>query len=424
MGTTLALALRRRMDGCVETGTGNFWCHVLEGACASFGMELVAPGVVFPVLAAALGVSPALMGALGALGGLSFLVPLFVAHRVEAARRKKRLVLLLGIGQRLPFLVIPLLLFLMAESAPRACLLSIALVNLAAAMVVSALVPPWVALLSETIRPARMARLLGYRNSISSVLGLLAGVVSAALLSALAFPLGYVLLYLFAFGAMAASWLIFSLVDELPARAEQPGSPAARSYFQGLFSALRDDAICRRYLVHQGISRMGMAVAPFYALVAVSHFGVHPALAVGAFLTAENSAKIAGSFAFPFFSERAGHRWILGIGTGLHAAAALAAACAPSGEWFVAVFFLSGLGTAAKTVSGLPLTMAVAPGGRTVGYVTLSMAVLAPVGMLAALAAGFALSWAGHEIVFGLAALVTLAALLPLGPSSTVTVSE
>ena len=135
MGTAFVLALRRRMDGWVGAGTGNFWCHVLEGACASFGMELVASGVVFPVLAAALGASPALVGALGALGGLAFLAPLFVAHRVESVRRKKRLVLVLGIGQRLPFLVIPVLLFFVAESAPRACLLSIALVNLTAAMV-------------------------------------------------------------------------------------------------------------------------------------------------------------------------------------------------------------------------------------------------------------------------------------------------
>ena len=321
---------------------------------ASFGGELVGLTVVFPVLAAALGATPAGLGLLMSLTPLATLAPILLAPRVEAARRKKKLVLLLGLGQRLPRLLAALALLLMARSAPFSCLVLIALFNLSTAFILGLLVPPWIDLLAETIPRPRMGRVMGYRFALSSALGFLSAGVSAGLLASFAFPTDYALLYLVSFGVMGVSWLIFALVDEIPEDAVPARREPARRYFGDLFRLLRRDVNLRRYLLLQGLVRLGGAVGPFYALAATTRYGLGEAFVVGTFIAARSAASVAGNLAFPALSDRIGLKGVLGLGVGLSAAAALLAALAPTGTWYVGVSFVLGLAGAAYTVAGAP----------------------------------------------------------------------
>jgi len=54
------------------------------------------------------------------------------------------------------------------------------------------------------------------------------------------------------------------------------------------------------------------------------------------------------------------------------------------------------------------------PRGRRVGYIALAGVAVAPLSIVAPLAAGVALKWFGHRIVFAAAAVVAVSALLPL----------
>jgi len=413
MSRAVALAIRRRIEQRLPAKTVNFWCHVIEGAFASFGGELVGLTVVFSVLAAALGATPAALGLLVALPRLAVIAPLLAAPRVEAVQRKKRLVLLLGVGQRVPHLLVAGALLLFAQTAPLICLFIIALLNLATAVVVSLLVPPWMDLLAETIPSERMGRVFGYRNALSSTLGLLSAGVSAAIIASFAFPGNYAILYVVGFGSLAVSWLIFALVDEIPEGTAAQRQPAGQ-YFRNLIRALREDVDYRRFLVYKGLSRLGLAAMPFYVLAAVTYHGVSQAFAAGTFIAALSAAKITGNLAFPRVSDRLGHKRVIGLGAAFSAGAAALAALAPSGAWYVGVFFLAGLGGAATTVSGAPFMMSVYPRGRRIGYMTLSMAALAPVAIAAAPAAGLLMQAFGHAVLFVLAGVVILAALVPL----------
>jgi MFS family permease len=413
--TQLALALRGRAEKYLPAGTANFWCHVIEGVFASFGGEICAAGVLLPLLAGRVGASPATLGLLTSLGGLAFIAPLLIAPRLEAARRKKRLVLLLGVGQRLPLLIIAGLLLLLGLSSPLACLICIAAVNLMTGLVVSVLVPPWMDLLARTVPENRQGRLFGFRGGISSTMGLFAGGASAAILAMVAFPTNYATLYIAGFVSMAISWLIFSMVDEVPAEGAPLARPRTREYFRGLLAAMRSDFAYRKLLLYQSLSRLGGAVGPFYAYVALTRHGMSPAFVAGTFITASCAARIIGNFSLPFLSERIGNRRVLVLAVLAHVAAALVAALAPSGQWFAVVAFMGGLGMAAQTVSGMPFMMSVVPRGKMVGYKTIGMAAMAPVGIIAAPLAGILMQVAGGRALFAVAACVILCALLPLG---------
>jgi MFS family permease len=410
----LTLVIRGRAEKYLPAGTVNFWCHVIEGVFASFGGEICAAGVLLPLLAGRVGASPSTLGLLTSLGGLAFIAPLLVAPRLAATQRKKRLVLLLGVGQRLPLLIISGLLLLLGLRWPLACLISIALVNLMTGIVVSVLVPPWMDLLARTIPENRQGRLFGFRGGISSTMGLFAGGASAAILATVAFPANYAGLYIVGFISMAISWFIFSLVDEVPLKKQAPKPPPAREYFRKLLTALRNDAAYRKLLIYQSLYRLGGAVGPFYAFVALTSYGMSPAFVAGTFIIASCAGRIIGNFSLPFLSERIGNRRILALGVLANVCAALVAAMASSGQWFAGVAFLSGLGIAAQTVSGMPFMMSVVPRGKMIGYKTIGMLAMAPVGIVAAPLAGILMQVAGGQILFLVSACVILCALLPL----------
>ena len=76
----IARAIRDRIERRLPPKAANFWCHVTEGAFASFGGAMVG-GQLFAVLVAALGGSAATLGALTSIGSFTFLAPLLLAPR-------------------------------------------------------------------------------------------------------------------------------------------------------------------------------------------------------------------------------------------------------------------------------------------------------------------------------------------------------
>ena len=410
----LTAAIRDRLDARFTKPCANFWCHVTEGAFATFGDEVLGAGVVFTVLATHLGVQAAELGFLGAIGAFSFLAPLLFAPYVEACRRKKRLVVWLGIGQRLPKLIIPFLLMFLAVREPLLCLLLIALVNLAGGLTTSVLVAPWMDLVGETIPPDRHGHYFGYRHGISAALSLLAGPAAAGVLAAFAFPRNYMALYFASFALMAVSWFIFMLVDELPDDA--PANPRAPhcEYFGELARALWRDRNFRWMLLRNILGRTGLAVTVFYVFVAQRFLGMKPAVVVLVWVSTTAAAKVIGNLCFPRLVGRIGHRRMLNIAAALQASAAVTASLAPTWHWFALVGLLIGSSAAASSVSAGPFMLRVAPRGRRIGWQTMSMAIMAPLGMVIGPLAGYGLMHAGWSVIFLIGAVFILASQIPL----------
>ena len=99
----MSLTIRRTLERFLAPDRANFVCHLVEGVFASFGMG-VASGVILQLVVLKLGYSAAAFGFLASLGMVGMLFQVLVAPNVEAARRKKRLVLLLDSIYSLGFL--------------------------------------------------------------------------------------------------------------------------------------------------------------------------------------------------------------------------------------------------------------------------------------------------------------------------------
>lgn len=404
-------SLAYRINSLFPEKTRNFWLHISEGVFASFAGELT---MIFPLVAASLGASELFFGTLTSIGSLSFIVTLLSAPSIEGFRKKKRLVLLFGIVQRMPLVLIPLFLYLYAQSAPKLCLIAIAVINLVTGTVLRLLVPAWLDLIAETIPQKRVPRLFGWRNGTSAALGLLAGPFAALILDRFEKPNGFIVIYLIGFVSMAVSWYLFSLVDEVPDAVQSSRKKKIASYFRDLLKAVKLDRNFRVFLLYRGIVIFGFCAQPFYAFVAYKYFGVSAAFVAGTFMMSRSSARIAGNFLFPFLAERIGNKAMLMLGTWFHTASALCIVYAENGYWFIPAMFLSGLGLACRNVSGSAFMMSICPSGRRIGYMTLAQVALAPVGIVIGPIAGFTMQRFGYEPLFAFAAAFLLSALLPL----------
>jgi len=408
----MSVTIRRTLERFLAPDRANFLCHLVEGVFASFGMG-VAGGVILQLLVVRLGYSAATLGFIASLGMVGTLLQVLVAPNVEAARRKKRLVLLLGIGQRLPLLMIGLGVFIFGRRAPGVCIAILAAAQVIGGLSVRVLVAPWLDLLAETVPGNWLGRLFGLRNSISSALCMAAAGVNAVILVSLAFPANFALIYAIAFVSMAISWLIFALVDELPESAAPRQRQAHGHYYRDLVLVLRHDAHYRWFLGFQALHRLGGGVAAFYAMFAARHYGIGAAFVAGAFIVASRSAAIVGSLGLGAVAGRIGYRRMMEIGVVLESCAALLAVFASSGYAFVAVVFLTALGGAAGGVSAMPFTMRLFPRGRRVGYSALSAVALLPVGIVASVGLGVLLD-SLYSVGFLFGAVLCLTAILPL----------
>jgi len=410
--------LRQMAERHVTPETANFWSHVLDGAFYGLGEALVSGAEVFPLLAVTrLGASNTTLGLINALLASAVVVTAFAAPRMEAARRKRKLLLGLGLFARAPHLLIALSLVLFGARAPGLCLAIIAGLLFLKSGAMQLQAPPWTDLIAETIPPHRTGMLFGLRAFGSSALGLLSGLAGAAILASMAFPISYVVLYVSAFGLTMLSWLAFTQVDEIPEHIGAPERVPARHYFADLLRALKEDRSYRNLLIYRALGNIARSVGPFYAVAAAVYHGMDEATVVGALIISRRLAGLVGPLAGPLLAHRIGHKRVMQLGTVLGGAGTLMAAYAPAGAgtFYVAAIFVSALAMALTGPSATAFTLRIYPRGRRVGYGALSSLALTPLALVAAPAAGLAMDHLGHTALFTAAAAAAIASLLPLG---------
>ena len=405
--------LRAYLNGIFKPAAVNFWCYVCEGVFGNFGMEIVAVSVVFPLLAAELGASETQFGWLVSISSIAFITPLFFMRRFEQVRRKKRLALLIGIGGRLPILLNAFILLIMAPRWPLACLLAITFMGLLRHVGGIAAMPLQLALISETIEDQRRGKLFGIRFAFAAIVGLGSGAAAKLIIQNYSFPLNYALLYFFAASAALFSWLSFSMVDESPPQPHQEHIDRS-TYMKSLLKGFWKNYNARLFVIFQVFSSLGAPLLPFYTFAATQYHGIDKAFAAAALIIADNTARIFGNFFFSFISNTIGYRWILILKPTFYCLAALLAALAPSGYWFIAVMFIAGMGASARNVAEKPFTMQIASKEKIVGYMTIFNVTAAPMHILAAPFVGTLMGTLGHRPVFFACACLLALGAVPL----------
>jgi MFS family permease len=387
----------------------NFTVNLLEAAAFLPGAAFMSSAAVMPLFVSKLSPSPLAIGLLAMIAQSAWFLPqLFTANAIERLARKKPVVANLGFFlERFPVWLMPLA----AMLAVRSPMLSLVLVLGAYAwhgLGAGAVGPAWQDMIARCFPVDRRGRFFGTAMFAGTAAGAVASLGSAWLLRTYDFPTNFV--YSFAMAALlvTVSWAFIALTRE-PVQPGRAIRQSTREHLSSLPDLLRGDPDFRRFLITRSLMALGSMGYGFLTVAAVQRWQITDG-AAGLFTGAYLVGETCGNLAFGFLADRTGHKRSLELGTLAAVLGYGLALFAPAPGWFFAVFVLLGVVHASVVVPGILVVMEFAAPDRRPTYVGITNTGVGLVSIVAPLL-GAALAIAGYGWLFGVAALINLAAL-------------
>jgi MFS family permease len=388
----------------------NFTVNLLEAVAFLPGAAFMSSAAVLPLFVSKLNPSPLAIGLLAMIAQSAWFLPqLFTANAIERLARKKPVVVNLGFFlERLPIWLMPFA-ALLALQAP---MLSLALVLAGYAwhgLGAGAVGPAWQDLIARCFPVERRARFFGTAMFAGTAAGAVASLGSAWLLRSYPFPLNFALSFAMAALLVTVSWVFIALTRE-PVQPGRAVRQSTRQHLSGLPDLLRADPNFRRFLITRSLMALGSMGYGFLTVAAVQRWDIADG-AAGLFTGAYLAGETCGNLAFGVLGDRRGHKRSLEMGTLAAVLGYSVAVWAPAPGWYFAVFVLLGIVHAAVVVPGILVVMEFAAPDRRPTYVGIANTGVGLVSIVAPLL-GAALASLGYGWLFGVAALINLAALL------------
>jgi MFS family permease len=382
----------------------NFAANLWDIAFITFGLNLVSQTTIMPLLVSELTTSKVAIGLIPAIYSLGFLLPqLLTANFTEGLRVNKPFVMLLGgLGERLPYLFIGLAVLWLALPAPALTLALFFLLLAVTAASNGIATPAWFSMIAKVIPVHRRGLWSGLARSLGALLGIAGGAFSGRLVTNWPFPQNYGYSFLVAFVFVAISWLGLAANREPVSPTVKPRTSLG-SYFRRLPEVLRRDGNYVRFLVSHSIASLGAMVGGFLMVYgkeniagALEQVGTLTAILVG--------TQAVMNLLWGLLADRRGHKAVLCGAAFAMALTAGAAWLATSTLWLWATFVLLGVAMSADSVSRMNIILEFcAPEDRPT-YIGLTNTLLAPARTLAPILGGWLATWAGYRGMF-LAAL-------------------
>jgi MFS family permease len=378
----------------------NFGVNILDISFYSLAMNLVSQTTIMPVMVSLLTTSKIVIGLIPAVYSLGFLLPqLLMASYTEGLRRKKPFLMLFGgTGERLPFLMIALVLFWLAKPAPTVALALFFVFLALSAATNGLLTPAWYDLIAKVIPVKWRGIWSGVGNSLGAVMGIAGAALAGWLLVSFPFPNNYAFCFLLAGLAMGVSWLGLALNREPESQVVKTHTGLS-NYFKQLPVILRKDPNYIRYLLGRSVVHIGGMSAGFITVYGLEHFHLS-GIEVGGWTMVLVGSQAIMNLIWGALADRRGHKFVLCVAAFSMAATTLLTFATQSPGWLWAVFILLGVSTAADSVSNMNIIMEFCAEEDRPTYIGLTNTLLAPTKALAPILGGLLATWAGYSSMF------------------------
>ena len=378
------------------------------------GLAFASQATILPAFAAWLGAPNVVIGAIPAVMTLGWFLPsLFAAGHTEALARKLPFIRRWTGWERVPYLVLALFAFLVADRAPGLTLAVLLAMLLVSTGVGGLLMPAWMDLIGRAVPTATRGRFFALWSLAAGVVSFGASFVVAAVLARVPAPASYGICFLGASAFLGLSWLALLFVRE-PDGGTAAEPVGLRTYLARVPGLLRRDRNLSWFLASRAFALAGTMAAGFYTVYALRAWDA-PAAKAGVFTALLVAGHALGTLTLGWVGDRAGHRLVLLVGMAATAAANVVALLAPTLTAFEAVFVLTGLQTAAINVSALNVLLEFAPTpAERPTYIGLGTTSMAPVAFAAPLVAGLLADAFGFRVVFVVALVTGMAGLVML----------
>jgi MFS family permease len=387
----------------------NVWALGADYGLFMVGLAFMSASTVLPAFAASLGASTVLIGAIPAVMTVGwFLPPLFTAAHAERLPRKLPFIMRWTGWERVPFLVLAVIAFFLADKAPALSMWLVLAMLLVMTAVGGLLMPAWTDLVARALPTRIRGRFFGLASLAGTAGGLAGSALTAWVLGTLPSSTAYGVCFLGATLFVVLSWIALGTVREPPATS----APAGADFWTHLGSVpalLRQDTNFTWYLVARVLTFGAVTGSGFFTVYALRVLRA-PDAEVGIFTALLLAGQMAGQLLLGWVGDRAGHRIVLVIAAGMAMAMNLIALTAGSLSVFSAVFALNGVFNAAIQVSAVTVLLEFAPTPRqNPTYVGIERTFLAPFGFALPLIGGLLIDAVGYGFVFWISAASSVA---------------
>jgi MFS family permease len=326
------------------------------------------------------------------------------------------MVLLFGVLERLPVLLLPLAALLSASLSLPLVLALIYLSRFGQSAVGGIMMIPWTDLLARAVPSERRGSFMGVASTAGYLLGAGAAALSTPLLDGLPFPISFAVCFGIGSLLMAASFVPLVYLVEPPGPPPRDSTSVGR-HLADLPIALRADPAFSRYLSGLALAALGTMGASFLVVYGVSSLGASDELA-GWYTVAVLIAQVVGNLLLGWLADRHDFR-ATGLASALTAVGLAALALVVTDAlWLLGSFVLLGVNQAALMMARFAAPMDFAPPDRRPTYMALMNATQGLAMAVGPLVAGQIVAGLGYQWLFGACVVVSILGALAMLPRS------
>lgn len=389
----------------------NFPLMFIDALGWPLGWTLMSPETILPAFILRLTDSPLALSMIRVVYAVGMWLPiLYAPNLIRRVQWRGKYVVVVGMFERAPMLVIGLVAPVLATSNPSAMLGVFYACWLIRSIAEGVNLSAYASLLDEGIPETYRGRLWGVSSGVSAVLALPLGLWTSQHLRTHGFPDGFSHLFTAGFVILAVTLVPLWWVREVRGGRRVP--EGGRVGLGSLRLLWTDEPFRRFTVVVVAIAFIDMAV-PFYAIHALRTFGL-PESSMGLLAGAQAAAASVASIVFGVISDRIGFRAPLRIALVLGFLAPLMALLAPAAWAMYPTFALLGAALTTIVMCRYNMMLEICPPGRVPEYSGVFYTVLQPAFAVAPLLGSLVVQYVGLKAVFLPSMLAALVAIVLL----------
>lgn len=367
----------------------NFSVNLIDISFITLALSLISRETIMPLLVSSLSDSKIVIGLIPAIYSVAYYLPqLFAANHAERMKRKLPFVMLVGgLMERVPYMLIGFSILLFAQNSPAITLILFFLFIGTAASGAGIATPAWFTMIGKVLPLNRRGIFFGVSEGLGALVGIVGAVLVGLVLDQIAYPLNFASLFLIAAIFMAISWVGLSLNREPESPIIKEHIPL-RHYLSLLPAILRNNHNYRHFLISYSLNRLGMMAVGFFVVFGNERFNLSGA-DVGALTAVLISSQAVMQLVLGWVGDRFGHKINLTISAFAMALAALFAINSSDLASLVPAFILLGTAIASDNISKFNIVLEFAPPEDQPTYIGLTNTFIAPITFVGPILAGW-----------------------------------
>lgn len=366
----------------------NITVNLLDGAFFGLAMGFTSFVTILPLFVRQMTDSALLIGLVPAIHNMGWMLPqLLTSRRISGMRRVKPWVLLATIQERLPFLLLGLVAWLLPRLGDQAALVITFLILVWQGLGGGVTAAAWQTMISKIIPHQLRGTFYGGQSAVANLLSSGSAILAGIILAELPGPLDFTVLFLLNGVAMTISWVFLSRTVEEDSAVPEQMEPS-RDYWRSVWNILKQDRNFCWFLVARTFSQFAMMGTAFYTVYSVDHLGMNE-ITIGLLTAVYLAAMIVMNPLMGWLGDRLGHLRVIQMATLAAIASALTAWLAPSPGWFFLAFILAAIGNVAFWTISLALILDFGTDAQRPAYIGLANSLVAPSAILAPVLGGW-----------------------------------